>query len=100
MQELKAHVTSANGDVLPFLGHINALLTLHRALVVCKTAAKADLHTAIQPLVKKEDIPAGKSVDDQWRFKRTIKYPGRKGSGIILMYAVYTCKLEANPSVV
>ena len=82
MQELQCHVTPENTQVLPFLDHINSLL--HQALVTCKATTQVKPSTVGHPLVQKENIAPGKSVEHQWRFKKTAKSPGRKKHGIVL----------------
>ena len=84
VRDLQSHVTLANAQVLPFLGHINALL--NRALVTCKAAAQVDSLTKGESLVKKEVMPAGKGFEHQWKFKKTVRPPGRKRRGLILRY--------------
>ena len=61
---------------------MNALL--HRAVVVCKAAGKVGPPTPAEALVKTEDIAPGKNCEHQWRFKKTVRSPGRKKSGIVL----------------
>ena len=82
LHELQSHVTTANDKVLPYLAHINALL--HQALATCKAASKSDSLLAVSPLVTKDVIPSGKSIQHQWRFKKSVKPPGKRKRGSIL----------------
>ena len=88
LHELESHVTPANDKVLPYLAHINALL--HQALATCKAASNGDSLLAVEPLVTKDVIPSGKSFEHQWRFRKTVKPPGKRKRGSILRYISYT----------
>lgn len=75
-------MTPENIQVLPFLEHVNSML--HQALVACKAAVNPSI--VGQLFVQKENIAPGKSIEHQWRFKKTCKSPGRKKHGIILRH--------------
>lgn len=75
---------------MPYLDHVNALL--HQALATCKAAVQVSKPP--EPLVKKENMPPGKSLDHQWRFVKTAKTPGRKRNGNILRYSYYCTKIK------
>lgn len=71
-------VTITNKFVHPVLPHINSLL--HNAILACK-ASDVECSTGE---FEKENIPANKKMDHQWRFQATAKAPGRKKQGQIL----------------
>ena len=81
---LKRFYTLVRDLLKKYHSSITLIHLAHQALVACKTATQVDLHTTLQPLLKKETIPPGKSADHQWRLKTTVKCPERKKSGIIL----------------
>lgn len=83
-KDLQLHITTNNNHVIPYLDHINALL--HQAVATCKAATQVS--KPVDLLTKKEKIPPGKSVEHQWRFKKTVKSPGRKKNGSILRYRI------------
>lgn len=95
LRELQLHVTPSNTPVLHVLGHINALL--QRAVVVCKAATKVETPTTMSDhtLVKKDEIAPGQNSEHQWRFKKTVKSPGRKKSGIVLRYEIILYTLRS-----
>ena len=80
---------------MPYLDHVNALL--HQAVATCKAAIQVS--KLPEPLVKKENMPPGKSLDHQWRFVKTTKTPGRKRNGNILRYSYYIIHRNRNSKI-
>lgn len=78
MEDLGNMVTMTNESVHPVLPHINSLL--HNAILACKASRVKSSSGEFE----KENIPANKKMDHQWRFQATVKAPGRKKQGQIL----------------
>ena len=83
-KDLQSHINANNNQIMPYIDHVNALL--HQAVATCKAAVQVS--KLPEPLVKKENMPPGKSLDHQWKFVKTIKTPGRKKNGNVLRYTI------------
>ena len=84
-KDLQSQINTNDNQIMPYLDHVNALL--HQAVATCKAATQ--VFKLPEPLVKKENMPPGKSLDHQWRFVKTTKTPGRKKNGNVLRYSYY-----------
>ena len=81
---LQSHINAKNHQIMPYLDHVNALL--HQAVATCKAAVQVP--KLPEPLVKKENMPPGKSLDHQWKLVKTTKTPGIKKNGNVLRYTI------------
>ena len=94
-KDLQSYINSNNNQIMPYLDHVNALL--HQAVATCKAAIQVSKLPEL--LVKKENMPPGKSLDHQWRFVKTTKTPGRKRNGNILRYSYYIIHRNGNSKI-
>lgn len=78
--DLQSAVTVNNPSIYPFLTRINSLLS--NALSTCKAAETMPISKSFQK--QPDNIPPGKKMALQWRFKATSKTPGRKKKGKVL----------------
>ena len=97
LQEIGERVAKDTQKLLPYLQHINSLLT--NALLKCKVVDDDEnaCNTPTKPFLNKQYIAPGKCPEHQWKFQKTTKTPGRKKAVCTLRFAcINTCHAHGN----
>ena len=77
LEEFVAHDKKAD-----HINHINA--HLYNAVLSRRAMKSANLTNTCPSFASKENIAPDQKIEPQWRFKKSLKKPGRKKSGLVL----------------